>query len=103
MTYAMDVEEARIEGAAERIARGDLTNTERRLLRLLADWDRGEGVHFDDQPRGRTRHPATDATFNDATFRPLARCGLLDAGNGYRDPVRITAAGREVLNTRRGR
>lgn len=103
MTYAMDVAEIEIEAAASRINQGILTAAERRLLRLLAVWDSGDGVHFADQPRGRNRHPATDAVFNDGTFRPLSRVGLIDVGDGRRDPVRITDAGREALTTRQER
>lgn len=98
---APDIAEHELQAKADRIREGHLTTAERRLLRLLADWDSGDGVHFADQPRGRNLHPATGATFNDRTFRPLHRAGLINVGDGRRDPVRITDTGRVALSNRK--
>lgn len=74
-----------------------LTVTERRLLRLLAAWDDGDGVQFEDAPAGRCVHPQTGARFNERTFRPLDAAGLVDVGNGRSDPVKILPAGRKAV------
>jgi hypothetical protein len=67
-----------------------------RLLKLLAEHDTGEGVHFDYLTRNRWRHPHTGETFVGRTFWPLERAGLVNPGSNY-EPARILEAGRAYL------
>lgn len=71
-----------------------------RLLQLIAEYDRGEGVQFASAPRARWRHEATGQVFNNRTFWPLAREDLINVGDGRGDPVKITAKGRDALEGR---
>jgi hypothetical protein len=72
------------------------------LLRVIADNDAGEGVDFEDAPRGRWRLAGGDYVVNADTFHVLNRLGLIDVGNGHLDPTRITEAGRVYLAERKG-
>ncbi|MGP4027170.1 hypothetical protein [Actinomadura sp. 3N407] len=69
----------------------------RLLLKLIADHDQGQGVVFDDAPRGRWAHKPTGKVFNAATFQELDRHKLVDTGNGFADPVKMKWAGAKVL------
>lgn len=70
----------------------------RQLLKKIAEHDTGDGVDFESAPRGRWRMADTDYVVNVRTFRYLDSVGLIDVGNGYTDPVRLTEAGRAYLN-----
>lgn len=78
---------------------GQLTPAARKLLKILADHDTGEGVQFVTAPAGRWQMDGTDYFVNDRTFHPLVSRGFVDIGDGHTDPVRITAAGRAHLES----
>ncbi|MET8974347.1 hypothetical protein ABZX85_01885 [Streptomyces sp. NPDC004539] len=68
-----------------------------KLLRTIADNDAGDGVPFVSAPCGRWQMDGTTFTVNDRTFHPLAAHDFIDIGDGYTDPVKVTAAGRAYL------
>jgi hypothetical protein len=72
---------------------GPATN---RLLRLLAEYDKGDGVRFEVLPRNRWLHEPTGQRFNGRSFWPPTGNGLADEGDGYETPVKLTAVGRET-------
>ncbi|MFF2411834.1 hypothetical protein [Streptomyces sp. NPDC058092] len=74
-----------------------LTPTAEKLLREIARCDKGAGVRFRYAGRGRYSHPNTLAAYNQGTFRPLYKHGLVDDGGNDEAPVRITDAGRQLL------
>lgn len=70
----------------------------RKLLRIIARYDQGDGVVFQSQPRNNWRLLTNGDTFNGRTFWPLDSHGLVDVGDARGDgPVKITQAGREYL------
>ncbi|ELP67655.1 hypothetical protein STRTUCAR8_08604 [Streptomyces turgidiscabies Car8] len=75
----------------------DLGPASQRLLREIAKYDKGTGVQFQYVGRGRFSHPNTLAAYNQGTFRPLYRHGLVDDGGDDSAPVRVTEAGRALV------
>lgn len=69
----------------------------KKLLQTIADNDTGHGVLFKHARAGRWQMEGSVYAVNDHTFHPLASRGLIDIGDGHKDPVRITDAGRAYL------
>jgi len=78
-----------------------ITPSGRKLLQAIAVRDEGNGVVFESEPRSRWRLHGTSMVFNAQTFRTLDALALIDVGDGHGDPVRITVAGRAVVEGRR--
>lgn len=68
-----------------------------KLLKTIAKHDQGDGVEFEQASAGRWRMTGTTYAVNTRTFRLLDARGLVDVGDGFSDPVKLTEAGRECL------
>lgn len=74
-----------------------------KLLRTLAREDLGAGVKFESAPYGRWRMEGSTYAVNSRSFHLLDRFGLINVGDGWNDPVKITEAGRRWLADSRPR
>ncbi|MFJ2259502.1 hypothetical protein ACIOKD_14370 [Streptomyces sp. NPDC087844] len=74
----------------------DLSPASQKLLREIAEHDRGAGVLFQHAARARYIHPHTLSAYNLRTFYPLTGRGLVDDGGSDHTPVRVTEAGRKL-------
>ncbi|MFE0457776.1 hypothetical protein ACFW1A_00765 [Kitasatospora sp. NPDC058965] len=66
----------------------------RRLLAVLAEYDHGQGLHFDQRPSDRWCLRGSGYLVRAATFHALSIDELIDVGDRNEDPVTITELGR---------